>query len=181
MPMWRRGLSSERPAPPTRLARWWRAVGTGAVQRPIVTRGFTLVELAVTLMVLAVASALTAPAIGRGLDGLRARAEVSGFVGFLRAAREQAITRGETHQVQLDPETRTLAITAESAPGARSTRSFANFVRIDAEPPTALIVTFQPQGLSSGAVFHILARGNRRYLVTVDPLTGRVAGRQARS
>ena len=144
-------------------------------------RGFTLVELAVTLMVLGVASAVIAPAIGRGLDGLRARAEVSGFVGFLRAAREQAITRGLTHEVQLDPEARTLAITAEGSPGVRSARSFTSFVRIEAQPPTALVVRFQPQGLSSGGVFHILARGNQHYLVTVDPLTGRVASRLARS
>ena len=144
-------------------------------------RGFTLIELAITLMVLAISAAFVAPSIGRGLDGLRARAEISGFVGFLRAAREQAVTRGLAQEVRLDPETLTLVITAEGSPSVRASRSFSYLLRIEPDPPSARSVRFQPQGLSSGGRFHILAPGDRRYLVTVDPLTGRVASRLADS
>ena len=144
-------------------------------------RGFTLIELAVTLLVLALTSAIVAPSIGRGLDGLRGRAEVSGFVGFLRAAREQAITRGEAQEVHLDPQTLTLVISAEGSQAARSTRSFSYLLRIEPRPRHALTVKFQPGGLSSGGVFHLVAPGDRRYLVTVNPLTGRVASRLADS
>ena len=144
-------------------------------------RGFTLIELAVTIMVLAIAAAFVAPSIGRSLDTVRARAEVSGFTGFLRAAREQAVTRREAHEVRLDPETRTLAIWTEGARAARSTRSFAYLVSIEPDPPTAKTVTFQPQGLSSGGTFHIVAPGERRYIVTVDIITGRVSSRLADS
>ncbi len=140
-------------------------------------RGFTLIELAITLMVLAIAAAFVAPSIGRGLDGLRARAEVSGFVGFLRAAREQAVTRGEVQEVRLDPEARTLVITAEGSPFVRSSRSFSYLLRIEPDPPNATTVRFQPQGLSSGGTFRLVAPGERRYLVSVDPITGRVASR----
>jgi prepilin-type N-terminal cleavage/methylation domain-containing protein len=144
-----------------------------------VKRGFTLIELAVTLLVLALASAIVAPSVGRGLDGLRGRAEVSGFVGFLRAAREQAITRGEAQEVHLDPQTLTLIMSAEGSQAARSSRSFSYLLRIEPSPPNALMVKFQPGGLSSGGVFHLVAPGHRRYLVTVNPLTGRVASRLA--
>jgi prepilin-type N-terminal cleavage/methylation domain-containing protein len=144
-----------------------------------VKRGFTLIELSITLLVLALASAIVAPSVGRGLDGLRGRAEVSGFVGFLRAAREQAITRGEAQEVHLDPQTLTLIMSAEGSQAARSSRSFAYLLRIEPKPPNALMVKFQPGGLSSGGVFHLVAPGDRRYLVTVNPLTGRVASRLA--
>ena len=153
----------------------------GAVDATVSARGFTLIELAVTLMVLAICAALIAPSVGRGLDGLRSRAEISGFVGFLRAAREQAVTRGLAQVVRLDPDTLTLVISPEGAPSARASRSFSYLIRIEADPPAARTITFQPQGLSSGGRFHILAPGERRYVVTVDPLTGRVASRLADS
>ncbi len=144
-------------------------------------RGFTLIELAVTIMVLAIAAAFVAPAIGRSVDTLRARAEVSGFTGFLRAAREQAVTRREAQEVALDPETRTLVIRVEGSRFVRSSRSFSYLLRIEPDPPTARTVRFQPQGLSSGGTFHLLAPGARRYVVTVDPFTGRVSSRLADS
>jgi len=140
-------------------------------------RGFTLIELAVTLLVLGIASAFVAPSIGRTLDGLRARAEVSGFTGYLRAAREQAVTRGEVQEVRLEADGLTLVIAAEGSQSVRSSRHFSYLLRIEPDPPNARTVRFQPQGLSSGGTFHILAPGDRRYMVTVDPLTGRVASR----
>jgi len=139
-----------------------------------VKRGFTLVELAVTLLVLVLATFLVAPSVSRGLDGLRARADVSGFSRYLRAAREQAVTRGETQQVRLEADGRTLVMLAEGSAAARSSRHFAFLLGIEPDPPNARTVTFQPQGLSSGGAFYILAPGNRRYLVTVDAITGRV-------
>jgi general secretion pathway protein H len=152
-----------------------------AIVETVPPRGFTLIELAVTLMVLAICAGLIAPSVGRGLDGLRSRAEVSGFVGFLRAAREQAVTRGLAQQVRLEPDTLTLVISPEGSPSVRASRSFSYLIRIDADPPAARTITFQPQGLSSGGKFHILAPGERRYVVTVDPLTGRVVSRLADS
>jgi prepilin-type N-terminal cleavage/methylation domain-containing protein len=144
-------------------------------------RGFTLIELAVTLLVLALAAAVIVPGIGRSIASVRARAEISGFAAYLRAAREQAITRGEAHAVRLDPETRSLAITAGGSDAVRSTRSFTYLLRIEPEPPDALTVQFAPLGFSTGATFRILAPGDRYYLVTVDPLTGRVSSRLADS
>jgi len=144
-------------------------------------RGFTLIELVVTLLVLALAAAVVVPGIGRSIDSVRPRAEISGFAAYLRAAREQAIVRGEAQAVRLDPQTRSLAITAADSEAVRSSRSFTYLLRIEPEPPQALAVTFAPLGFSSGATYHILAPGNRRYLITVDPLTGRVSSRLADS
>lgn len=145
------------------------------------SRGFTLIELAVTLLVLSLAAAVIVPGIGRSIEGVRARAEISGFAAYLRAARETAITRGEAQSVRLDPETRSLTITAAGSDAVRSSRSFTYLLNIEPDPPDALAVTFAPLGFSNGASYRILAPGNRYYFVTVDPLTGRVSSRLADS
>jgi general secretion pathway protein H len=145
------------------------------------SRGFTLIELAVTLLVLSLAAAVVVPGIGRSIESVRARAEISGFAAYLRAAREQAITRGEAQAVRLDPETRSLVITAAGSDAVRSSRSFTYLSSIESDPPEALSVTFAPLGFSNGATFRIVTPGNRRYLVTVDPMTGRVSSKPAES
>jgi prepilin-type N-terminal cleavage/methylation domain-containing protein len=144
-------------------------------------RGFTLIELAVTLLVLSLAAAVVVPGVGRSIESVRARAEISGFAAYLRAAREQAIARGEAQTVRLDPETRSLAITEAGSDAVRSTRSFNYLLRIEPEPPQALDVMFAPLGFSNGAIYHIQAPGDRHYLITVDPFTGRVSTRLADS
>jgi prepilin-type N-terminal cleavage/methylation domain-containing protein len=55
-------------------------------------RGFTLLELLATLLVLAVAMAVVVPAVGRTSETLRTRSEVARFAALLRHTREQAIT-----------------------------------------------------------------------------------------
>lgn len=147
-----------------------------AGSRPLATaRGFTLIEVVAVMLVLALAAAVVVPAVGRGAESLRARAAVSGFAAFLRHAREQAVTRRETYEVRVDPEARTLVLTVAGSDKVRGSRRLAQGIQVTAAPPSPLTVTFQPQGLSSGATFRIEAPGRRVFTVTVDPITGRVA------
>ena len=140
--------------------------------------GFTLIELVVVLLVLAVAVAVVVPGLGRGTEGLRARAEVAGFSAFLRHAREQAVTRGRTHEVRIDPEEHLMVLALPGSDKVRASRKVAQGLRVFASTPTALTVRFLPQGLSSGGSFRLEAPGGRVYFVTVDALTGRVAHRR---
>ena len=142
--------------------------------RPEVTdRGFTLLELIVSLFVIALAIGLVIPAVGRGTETLRGRSEVAGFSAMLRHARDQAITTGRSHAVVIDLRERRTSIVA--APDeVRQTRSLPEGLEIQARPPEApLTVRFDPNGVSSGGDFQLLTR-NMRYRVTIDPLTGRV-------
>jgi prepilin-type N-terminal cleavage/methylation domain-containing protein len=135
-------------------------------------RGFTLLELIVTLFILALAVGLSAPALGRNVQALRARAEVAGFSAVLRHAREQAITSQRTHSVVIDPaEHRVTIVTGEQ--DVRATKALPAHLTVEASPPPALTVRFEPQGVSTGGTFH-LTSGDVRYRVTVDSLTGRV-------
>jgi len=133
------------------------------------------------LLVVALAVAVVVPSLGRGADALRVRAEAAGFAGFLRYAREQAITRREAQEVRVDPEARLLMLGVPGSDVVRSTKRLSPLLRIAPELPAALTVRFLPHGPSSGGSFRLEGPGGRVYLVTVDPLTGRVSNRRADS
>ena len=118
-------------------------------------RGFTLLELIVALLVIALAVGFAVPAIGRSTESLRVRAEVAGFAAMLRHARERAI------------------VTSTAQAEVRETRPLSERLTIDADPPPALTVRFEPQGGSNGGDFRV-SSGTIVYRVTVDALTGRV-------
>lgn len=139
-------------------------------------RGFTLIELAVTLLILALGVAVAAPSLSRGMDTVRARAETAGIATFLRAAREKAITHNRPYEVRVQTEEGVIELrTGETV---LASRHLALGVRVIAEAPTSSTITFLPQGLSSGARLRVEGPGRRAYLVTVDALTGRVATRR---
>lgn len=140
-----------------------------------------------TLFVISVALAVGVPAIGRGADGLRVRAEAAGVANFMRAAREQAVTKNRGYEVRVDAVAGMLALVPSAPPGdpeagaVLATRRVRAPVRIEADPPLRSTVTFLPEGLSSGGRFRVESPGPRVYIVTVDPITGRVATRRVDS
>ncbi|MGH7368918.1 MAG: GspH/FimT family protein [Candidatus Rokuibacteriota bacterium] len=146
-------------------------------------RGFSLMELVVVLAVLAIAAAVVAPGVGRTADAARTRAEVGVVAAFLRAAREQAVTRRQPVEVVVDRDSHALVMRLtgrEGEAGVRARRAVSPRLRIAAEPPPPR-VTFLPHGMSSGARFIVAAPGPRAFVITVDALTGRVSTRRAAS
>jgi len=138
------------------------------------SRGFTLLELIVTLSVVALAVGLAVPTIARSTDAIRARADVAGFSALLRHGRERAIVTRKPHAVVVDPAARRVSLLAGGPEGeVRETRALPERLTVEAEPPPALIVRFEPQGGGSGGDFR-LSSGGVVYRVTVDALTGRV-------
>ncbi len=140
-------------------------------------------ELVVVLAILGVVAAVVAPAVGRGADDVRVRAELARVAGFLRAAREQAVARGQALEVTLDREGHTLLLRRpgrDAEEGAQASRAVSPLLRLAADPPAGR-VTFLPQGMSSGGRFRIEAPGPRAYVIAVDPLTGRVTTQRSAS
>ena len=144
----------------------------GHHHREVDARGFTLLELIVALFVLALAVGVVVPVVGRSTDTLRGRAEVARFSAMLRHARDQAITTRRDHAVVIDPAGHRATIIA-GRDEVRETRALPPDLGVEATPPPALTVRFEPNGVSSGAEFR-LTTGPTRYRVTVDALTGRV-------
>jgi general secretion pathway protein H len=141
-----------------------------------VTRGYSLMELVAVLAILAVAVAVVAPAVGRTADDVRVRAELAGLAAFLRTARAQAVTRQQALEVTLDPEARVLLLRRPGREGearVQASRAVSPLLRVETDPAMPRL-TFLPHGMSSGARFTIVAPGPRAYVITVDPLTGRV-------
>jgi prepilin-type N-terminal cleavage/methylation domain-containing protein len=137
--------------------------------------GFTLIELVVVLFLLSLATGLTLPAVGRGVQTLELRAQVAGFSAFLRYGREQAITKRIAHEVRVDPEGRQLTLIPVGSDSPKARRLISSRIRISADPPGSRVVTFSPQGFSTAASFRLETQGGRMYRVTVDPVTGRVS------
>jgi prepilin-type N-terminal cleavage/methylation domain-containing protein len=135
-------------------------------------RGFTLLELIVTLLVIALAVGLAVPTIGRSTEAVRARADVAGFSAIMRHARERAIVTRTAQAVVIDGH-RVSRVTGGPDGEVRETRALSERLTIEANPPPALTVRFEPQGGSSGGDFR-LTSGKIVYRVTVDALTGRV-------
>jgi prepilin-type N-terminal cleavage/methylation domain-containing protein len=159
-----------------------RAAAAPSVPRarpaPSIARGFTLLEVIITLFVIGLAAAVVVPAIGRGTEGLRVRAAVAGVSALLRRAREEAVTTRADLAVVVDPAAR--VVTEQTADNqVRARYPLPERVTIEAEPPAALTVQFSAQGFSTGGTFRVAAaNGTLAYRVTVDPLTGRVLGRR---
>jgi prepilin-type N-terminal cleavage/methylation domain-containing protein len=136
-------------------------------------QGFTLLELIVTLVILMLVVGLSVPVVGRSSDAVRSRADVAGFSAVLRRARERAITSRLSQTVVIDPTNRSMTVTAGPDGEVRETRQLPERLTVEAIPPPALTVRFEPQGTSSGAEYKVKA-GEILYHVTVDPITGRV-------
>ena len=144
-------------------------------------RGYSLMELVVVLAILAVATALVIPAVGRATDEVRARAEVASVAAFLRSAREQAVTRQQTLEVVVDRDAHALLLqraARDGQPAAPTRQAFSALLRAEGSALSPG-VTFLPHGMSSGARFGVETAGPRAYVITVDALTGRVTTQRA--
>ena len=170
-------------------------------RRSEVASGFTLLELIVTLAVLALAVAVVTPAIGRGTEGLRTRAEVASFAATLRHAREQAIMTQRPYRVAVDGDGHRLTVTTLPSSGDQPTQRRAPGRGVPPRPaaqpsevvperevnetrtlsPRLLVeslqtsseVVFDVRGGTTGGDFK-LTSGDVVYRVKVDRLTGRV-------
>jgi type II secretion system protein H len=136
-------------------------------------RGFTLLELIVTLIVIALATGVVIPTLARSTEAIRVRAEVAGFSAMLRHARERAIVTRRPQTVVVDPAAHRVSRLAGSDGEVRETRQLSESFTLEASPPPALSVRFEPQGNSNGGDFRVTS-GAIVYRVTVDALTGRV-------
>jgi len=138
----------------------------------------------VVLIIVALAAALVAPSITKGLEGTRLRGAATGLVAFLKHARNLALARKIVYRVIVVPETQSAWLgTLEEEPGqgggggrlspgpVAEVLTLPEGVLVKGEGP--FFFAFFPTGGALGGTVE-LEGGGRTMKVHVDPVTGLV-------
>ena len=139
------------------------------------TRGFTLLELLVVLLIVSLLVAVVPPLFSGAVPGVKLKSAVRDLATTLRLARNQSITRDLETQVYLNLESPSYAI------GTLAPRALPAGVELKVAPAARQgtietnvhVVRFFSDGSSSGTLIS-LSSAKRSYDVHVGWLTGRV-------
>lgn len=139
-------------------------------------RGFTLVELLVVLALMGLALTVASPLISNALPGTEMRASARDVATGLRYARSLAISTNTDVTFDVDVEARRFAVSRGRRTGSfpKDAEIILTTARSELFGDGAGSIRFFPDGTSTGGGVEIV-RANRRFLITVDWLTGRVA------
>ncbi len=148
-----------------------RASGTRTSQR-----GFSLFELIVVLMIVAVASGLAAPGIQSGWRAREVRTATRSLAGVMRGLRERAIRRGVEQElvIQADGKTFNWPDGQEATlPGGAAVTGIRGGWR---DQDGGVRVVFYPNGGSSGIALVVgqLDGDSLSFGIRVDPMLGSV-------
>ncbi len=141
-------------------------------------RGFTLLELLMAVLVLALVLAVSYPSLSRGSSSIRLRTTGRDVLNTLRYAREKAVTEQTGMRVTIDREKQTLILTDDLGDGRRSYALPAD-VKIHRislgseevlEGPAA--IRFLPNGSSERVELLLRSDGGSMLRIVSDPITG---------
>lgn len=137
-------------------------------------RGFTLIELMLVIVLIAMAYVLVPRYLFSGVSGADLKASSRDIAAGLRMARAEAVTSRRDTSLVLDLDKRnfTVAGGTRQLPEAVELKLFTAQSEIVNERQGA--IRFFPDGSSTGGRITV-ASGERKYEVDVDWLTGRVS------
>jgi general secretion pathway protein H len=138
--------------------------------------GFSLFELIVVLMVMAVASGFAAPAIQSGWRAREVRSGTRTVAALMRGLRERAVRQGVEQELVLEPDGQTFRWSEgkeSTLPGGATITGIRGGWR---DQDGRVRVVFYPNGSSSGVAFLIGQQDgdSLQFAVRVDPLLGSV-------
>ena len=142
------------------------------------SEGFTLLELVIVILVIALAVGISIPALTHGSAIFQLRAGGRDVLNMFRYAREKAITEQQRLMVVVDRETQKMVLSDEFGDGAR-TLAMPQHVRIErvvlegrelVQGP--LVIHFLPNGSSENAEIVLVSDSGAVLRVVTDPITG---------
>jgi general secretion pathway protein H len=142
------------------------------MKMPAASRGFTLMEMLVVIVLMSIAVGLVGFGLQQGLHGARERQAVGQMVDALRATRVSAIVTGQPAKTVFDLRKKTF-----QAPG-RPIREWPAALNVTLQTAAEMgsTVEFYPDGGSTGGNL-MLVNGDRKWRIDIGWLTGDVRSR----
>ncbi|BAW79699.1 general secretion pathway protein H [Candidatus Nitrosoglobus terrae] len=138
--------------------------------------GFTLVELLVVLALAGLLMSLIPPLLERGASSAEMKGAARRVVAGLKYARSQAITGHKEAVLTLDLERHQFMVTGKKHQYPLPSNMEIGLMTASSQVDSKTIgkIRFFPDGTSTGGQI-TLSRGDRKYLIDINWLTGRVA------
>ena len=139
------------------------------------TRGFSLLEVMVVLIIIALAYTLLPKIAFSGVTGAELRSNVRAVAAGLRLARDTAINKRRESSLKLDLDSREFTVGEESRVHKLNEKLDVKLYTSQADLISERVgfIRFYPDGSSNGGRVTVGA-GGRNFEVDVDWLTGRV-------
>ena len=134
------------------------------------SRGFTLIEVTLVALVIAVLATLAVPELSRTAQRLRAESTAFQLMQWLRLAHERAVAEGETVSWVWDADTRRVALQPDGPTTAAFPQGFEVQVLRDNRPVDCHCVRFFPSGAGEPSTITM-----GPYTIAVDEATSRVS------
>ncbi|MBD8709054.1 prepilin-type N-terminal cleavage/methylation domain-containing protein [Pseudomonas sp. CFBP 13711] len=139
---------------------------------PVASRGFTLLEMLVVIVLMSIGIGVVGFGLHKGLQQAADRQLLGQMVQALRTTRSAAIISGQPRETSFDLDRRTF-----QAPGKRPQQWPAEVgVQLNTAADLNAAVAFYPDGSSSGGNL-LVFQGERRWRIDIGWLTGSVKSR----
>lgn len=145
------------------------------VRRPDPAAGFTMLEILVVLVIVAMAATLVAPAIDAGLRSREVRSTVRTIAGTMRTAQAEAVRTGTRLHMEIDVDRNAIALDGRDAFELAQTVGIGDVRGGEIVGPGLVQVTFYPNGSNTGVEMLVADREQHElasFVVRMNPLIG---------
>lgn len=137
-------------------------------------KGYTLIELIAVMAILALAAAITFPALAQPLVNAKLESDARQMASALRMARQEAITSGQPRTVIFYPGNDKYKILGQSTYYLKSGINYVGDTTFTMRSGGKPACAFSPSGApSSGGTVTLQSQAGRLYII-VNPVAGRV-------